>query len=267
MPFIKHLYKSLLVITLALISIQCDIDHSTTIDDASYQEALSSESQVIETGDLNKLSLQSLNGQIKITGNPKLTQLQINTEKITRAHSREAANAALSNISVLINQNDNTLNIKSEHPANDDGTQYLVNYCIDIPNTWHVTIDQFNGTVELDSLFNETELDLGNGLASLDDLRGSLHVTLLNGDIETTIQLFENSTCKQNILNGQLLLNIPKSTSAGFDAYVANGTIEIKGLELDSMATSPHYVRGVLNQGKGTIDLNVANGAIRVTGY
>lgn len=68
-------------------------------------------------------------------------------------------------------------------------------------------------------------------------------------------------------MNGNLVLDIPESTSAQFAAQVVHGSIGTSNLVLHDVETSPTTLTGTLGAGQGSIDLRTVNGGITAPGF
>jgi DUF4097 and DUF4098 domain-containing protein YvlB len=125
----------------------------------------------------------------------------------------------------------------------------VVNYEILVPTTLDATVFNINGNVDIEDVWGRTRVDLTNG--NIDAYYGSAP----DGAIELST------------VNGNLRLEIPKTTSATFSASVVNGNISVRDLQLSDIATTPTRTTGVLGNGDGTIELETVNGNIDARGH
>jgi len=89
----------------------------------------------------------------------------------------------------------------------------------------------------------------------------------VNGQLNAKLALPPQGTCKMSTVNGQILLTIPKTTSAEFFASVTNGEINLANLSLNNSVSTPKSLRGRMGDGQGTITLSTVNGNISVSGF
>ena len=122
-----------------------------------------------------------------------------------------------------------------------------------------------NGEVVL-QLTGNIALNQVNGQIILRKVTANLCVELTNGNIYGDIALLYMGSCSVKTVNGQIDLHIPQNTSADFVASVVNGGITVHNLILHEIESSPKYLKGRLGDGAGTIELQVVNGTIYVTG-
>jgi hypothetical protein len=66
--------------------------------------------------------------------------------------------------------------------------------------------------------------------------------------------------------NGEIALAMPEGTSAQLSASVANGGIDVFGLDIQGESRTATTLSGTLGNGRGTIALNVGNGTITISG-
>ncbi len=181
--------------------------------------------------------------------------------------SYDDADAHLENLEVLIHDKIDEISIETDQPTVTYGRDYKVNYNIIIPDGWKVEVGNVNGTVQIDSINNDVNVELVNGDVVLNEIVGSVRVGVTNGTIYGKIRLPIGGVCNIEAVNGQIQLNIPRTTSANFDAKVTNGIINVSNLVLQNMVSSRNMVSGILGSGQATIHLETVNGTISVNGF
>ncbi len=254
-----------LVLAIALIFSSCTIcpngnDH---VDNSNYSASEEFEYE-FDVDNRTNFSIDGINGNITITGKTDANKINIKGERKVESESFEDAQEHLKDLQVQINSNDDELFVTTRQPENSDGRNYIVNYKITVPDNFKINLQNVNGNICIDSLNNNIYIVQTNGNICLNEVYGSVETYIVNGNISSRMSLPSNGVCRLNTVNGNIILAIPDTTSAQFAANITNGTITISGLTLNSVQSSPHEVTGILNDGNGTIDIDVVNGSIQV---
>ncbi|MDZ7261716.1 MAG: DUF4097 domain-containing protein [candidate division KSB1 bacterium] len=233
----------------------------------------------------SRFVLAAINGSIDVVGVPGTSSVKIWGERIVKSESEADAQAHLEKLEVQVKDGDEEVFVKTVQPGETQGRTYVVNYHIQMPDTWDFYLETINGEMAVDSL-NATvsigatngnvkltkvtgtvSVNLTNGNIWLRDLVGSVKVDLTNGTIDGRVSLTAQAICDMEITNGGISLGIPKTTSATFSAKVVNGSVSVSELALSNMSTSRTSVSGILGDGKGTVNLRTTNGNIKVWGF
>jgi len=254
-----------LVLAIALIFSSCTIcpngnDH---VDNTQY-EASEQFSYEYIVDDQTNFSIDGINGNITIIGKSDINYIHISGERKVESETIDDAEECLEDLQVQINNNDYEFSVLTRQPSNTYGRNYIVNYYITVPRNFRLNIYNVNGNIETDSINNNIHLTQTNGNIYFHEIYGSIESYLTNGNIISKMALPLNGVCKLATVNGNVVLSIPDTTSAQIAANITNGNITITGLTLTSQQTSPHEVTGILNDGNGTIDIDVVNGSIQV---
>jgi DUF4097 and DUF4098 domain-containing protein YvlB len=88
----------------------------------------------------------------------------------------------------------------------------------------------------------------------------------VNGQITASVTLPSAGEIDMSLVNGNVDLRIPQTTSAQFSATVAIGSISLTNLSLSNETVTPNSRTGTLGGGDGTISLDAGNGTIAVQG-
>jgi len=267
----KTQFKKLMFLPLlmAIILSGCMIDVNDSNDDVNNTNFSASESFLheIPVESKNHLTIDGINSQIDINGKDNLSQVTIWGEKIVESESQEDAEIHLQNLQVNITSSLNRIYIETEQPNNTHGRNYLVKYHVDIPKTWQVNIDNVNGIIELDSIKSDISIDQVNGEIQIQDVESDLIINLTNGQVNSQMILPQNGKCEITGVNAQIVLTIPKTTSATFESRVTNGTVALSNLNLQNMESTQSAITGILGDGDGKIKLIAVNGTISTVGY
>ena len=214
-----------------------------------------------------RLNLTAINGPVEVIGVAGATTAKIFGERRVESESAADAKAHLHELEVRVSDRQSEIVVNTIQPDNAHGRNYKVTYHLRIPNTWKFAVDHVNGTVTIDSLKNDVSLKVVNGNVQLREIFCSVTAELVNGQLTGKLWLPVQGTCKMTTVNGQILLNIPKATTADFAASVTNGEISLANLSLHNSVSTPQSLRGKLGDGQGTIALSTVNGNISVSGF
>ena len=107
-------------------------------------------------------------------------------------------------------------------------------------------------------------IDLANGDVVLDCVDGDVSTNVMNGTIGGTVLLTCGNSCNLAITNGDIDLFIPEDLSAVLTAEVINGSVDVRGLQIQDLNESADGVCGCLGDGEKSVDLSAINGTIRV---
>jgi hypothetical protein len=265
-------YKVMALLSTCLFWIYCDNDADIvgSDDNVSNTNFIASRTFSFEVDIVNqsRLSVESINGSVVITGRTGVNSAVITGERKVGSESVEDAEAHLEELEVSVSDLGNEILVQTTQPSETHGRSYTVNYDIALPNDIEVMITSINGNVEIDSIGNQVTTSLTNGQVILDEISGNTDIDLTNGNINAEVTLPLDGIMDLDITNGNIDLDIPINTSATFSAGVVNGLITISdNLTLHNPASTPTSRSGTLGGGRGTITLNTTNGNINVTGF
>ena len=258
----------LLILSSCEVVVENETKHedSDGVDNQNYSASESFFYNIV-VNDQNYLSLNSINGNINITGIDSGESVVISGERIVKSESRSDAKEHLELLQVEIEENVSDITIKTDQPDKSEGRNYTINYNIKVPSNWQINVDHVNGNLEIVNIKNDIDASLINGKVDLSDIFGNVDVSIVNGSFTGDVTISLNGYCQVNLVNGTINLEIPTSTSADFSASVVNGLIRLNDLALENLSTSPHRASGTLGEGEGNIDLETVNGPITVDGF
>jgi len=230
------------------------------------------------------LLLDGLNGNVEIIGITNSSEIIVYGTRRVESNSRSDAEWFLDRVNVQIIIENEQLTVRTDQPIDTDGRNVNVNYFVRLPRDWFVEVENNNGEVsisqmnesvnvdvdngEIDMAFinGNIDADLTNGNIYLNDLRGNVNTDLTNGNIFADLMLLPGGILDMEVINGQVNLTIPSTTSAQLRAEVTNGGISASGLPLQNTQSTPKSLRGRLGSGNGTINLETVNGSISIVG-
>jgi DUF4097 and DUF4098 domain-containing protein YvlB len=211
-----------------------------------------------------ELTLQGVNGAITVSGLPGATAVSIFAITRVESESQADADARISQIEVKVDSTVNAVLVETVQPKDTQGRNYIVNYTITCPADLQVVVAYANGTTLLQDINNSVSIGAANSEVVLEDIVGSAMVSLANGSIDGRVTIPTGGTIGMAMANGEINLEIPKSTSAQFHAETANGSVTVVGLDLQGAVIERYKVTGTLGSGDGTISMTMANGTIYV---
>jgi DUF4097 and DUF4098 domain-containing protein YvlB len=199
-------------------------------------------------GTQTALQLLGVSGTIEVTGTPGATSIAITGVKRVQANTLEDATAQLAQLDVEVSGSANEVLVQTVQPKFSAGRNYIVNYTISLPQDFDCRILSVNGRIEADAI------------------HGSVFLRLVNGQITASVTLPSAGEIDMSLVNGNIDLRIPQTTSAQFSATVAIGSISLTNLSLSNETVTPNARTGTLGGGDGTISLDAGNGTIAVRG-
>jgi predicted membrane protein len=105
-----------------------------------------------------------------------------------------------------------------------------------------------------------------NGVVNATEVSGSVNVAVTNGTISGKVFIPENGSCILSLVNGNVSLLVPRTTSATVSATVTLGTVSVSNLPMTYTTNTPVVVTGVLSGGKGSIRLSTVTGVVQLVG-
>jgi len=274
----------LIVLFLLVMLTSCFFNDPCSIGDCDYEASEPFEYEV-SVEDQDCFRIRGINGPIEIGGKAESTTVEIWGEKIVKSESTADAEDHLEDLKIVVSSTQDEVFVRTEQPRDTNGRNYQVEYHVRIPESWQAWVENCNGEVNIDSLRNFVSVGVINGDVCLSDIAGNLGIGVTNGNIGLMnvvgsvdggvingrifgdVTLPPQGVCKLGTTNGDIDLEIPKSTSAGFSAIVANGNIRLSNLVLSNLSTTKNSTTGTLGDGNGAITLCTVNGQIDVRGF
>lgn len=261
----------LFLLAVCILWVHCGKDKSSGPDDnVSNTDFVARESFHFarDAEDHTGLILEGINGNVTVTGLSGADSVIVTGEKRVGSESMQDAEEHLQDLQVDVSGAQGVMFVKTTQPDQTQGRAYVVDYEITLPKSLRVSVINVNGAVDIDSINNSVSVVNVNGQVALGQIFGSASVSLVNGQIAAEVSLPEGGIISMTTVNGNIDLDIPKSTSAQFSATIANdGTITASDLAFISMVSTPTSLTGTLGLGEGTIALSTTNGNISVSGF
>jgi len=107
-------------------------------------------SHIVNLTNQTSLKVEGINGSISVESVSGTNQVSISGEKIVSSDTYQDANSHLKNITIDIDELTNELLVKTLQPQYSNGRSYQVNYTITVPSNLSITIDNVNGSIQLE---------------------------------------------------------------------------------------------------------------------
>lgn len=259
----------LVILILGIFAMKCEDDSTSANRSVNNTDFVATESfrHAVEVDHHNRLNLNAVNGIVAITGASVIDSVIISGEKKVGSESLEDAQDYLSFLEIVIEDQTSIVEVNTEQPANTYGRSLIVDYTIQVPDSFYITVRAVNGLISIEAMNKNLNIQNINGQILLDDIAAGAVATLANGQISGDITLPTDGLIRLSATNGDINLSIPDNTSAQFSASVAAGIIQISNLVLRDEESTSNSVTGTLGDGSGEITLSVSNGTINVNGY
>ena len=237
---------------------------STTL--TAFASVTETETFSFELAENGRISLDNVNGDVRITGGSGNT-VEIKADK--RADSAED----LARLTIEIKADPDSIHIETREEKS--GGRWFgnhnsgkVTYTLTVPAGVDLdTISTVNGNVEISDVSGTTNAESVNGDLLLENLMGDADLETTNGGIEAHFDALQGSQrIDAGTVNGRITLFLPENASARISAETLNGSINAEdfGLEEDSGGYVGTDLNGTIGDGEARIDLDTVNGGIRV---
>ncbi len=224
----------------------------------------------VDVVDQVRMSLEAINGTIRITGVVDATSVTVGGTKLAWGNSQADAEAGLDVLDVVIDEGPDEFLVYTDQPET-SSRLYAVEYEIRLPDDLEVAMVNGNGDIIVEFVRNSVEIGSVNANINLDEIEGNVAVQLVNGNVDGEVTLPLDGVVDVVVGNGNITLEIPTNTSAEVTLEIVCCGYNFDNIELQNLETSPPgvfppTVTGTLGNGQGTIYLGVGNGLISVIG-
>jgi hypothetical protein len=263
-PKPAYLAAILLAATLPLTA--CD-PGSTAVNSFMAQDQFSYTYDVVGQ---TSLSLEAINGTIRITGSVDATTVTVQGTRLVWSSSQADAEAGLDDLDVVVDEGPDEFHVYTDQPE-DDGRAYAVEYEIRMPEDFEMSMVSGNGDIIVEFLKRATTVSSVNADINLDEVEGNVSLQLVNGDVDAEVTLPLDAVVDMAVTSGNITLEVPVATSAEFHFAIGCCGWNFDNLTPQNVNVSPpgvypQTVDGMLGDGHGTITLAVGNGIISLVG-
>lgn len=149
-------------------------------------------------------------------------------------------------------------------PNNTVAITYAANLSLNVPSGMICMIEHaYSFSYDLSRLLTIQK----TSYAKIRRHNASCQIDLTEGDIAIEISLSPEGFCRTSTKSGDILLEVPKATSAEVFAKSANGTVTYSGLSFTKIQQQSATITGTLGAGFGEIRLETAAGDIQMKGF
>lgn len=215
---------------------------------------------------LTSFDIRGINGSVNIKGVSGADQIKVSGVRRVESESGEDAQRNIENLQVEHALTQTGLSVETSQPDKTEGRNYIVNYTVTLPKGLAVEVQNVNGAISVESVQEVISVTNVNGSISVKDIYGSATISQSNGDIDAAITIPEDGFVVISVANGDIVLEIPQSTSATLTATWSIGSISITNLVLTGEVQEGNTLTGVIGKGDGSIVLTTSIGDITVTG-
>ncbi len=242
----------------------CNINVNDSNSQYEYSESFNFNVPVAQ---YDNITISNVNGSINVVGVDGLSEVKISGQKTVQDDSRDEAKSHIGDIYIDILTQGNSLTIRTTQPNSSGRRNYQVDYNIQVPIRWDLSVANVNGTVVIGNIQSAVNVTLTNGTLNASDIVGDLDATLANGNIDADVTLLSGNKCDLNTSNGNVVLSIPNSTSASVSASVVNGSVTVAVPAITVSSSSRTHFVGTMGKGESTISLSTVNGNVQLKSY
>jgi DUF4097 and DUF4098 domain-containing protein YvlB len=214
-----------------------------------------------------RISLENINGDIRITGG------EGDTVKIV-ARKKAGKQEYMDELKIAVDADSDYIRIETRHPSNKDswlnwGNNHSgsVSYEMTVPASANLDkISTVNGDVEIRSMSGKVKAETVNGDLVASDLVSDVDLETVNGGVNAKFNSLGGSQrVSAEAVNGKIVLELPADASARVLAETINGSIDADdfGLTIDKGFVG-RECDGQIGNGDARISLDTVNGSIRI---
>jgi len=212
------------------------------------------------------VEISNVNGRIVVQP-ASGTTVEVVAVKSARAASDEAAKEALNRIQIQesVSPGDIRIQTHTERGSLFSGGNLEVQYTVRVPAGADVKLSTVNGAIDITGLNGHIDAETINGTLQARDISGAIEATTTNGAVDVDLAALADRGVKLETTNGHIHLKLPAECRATISARVANGGIDVNGLQIDATETSRRRLDGRLNGGGAPVRIEGTNGGIQIS--
>lgn len=220
------------------------------------------------TFDVNKgarISLENLNGDIRITGSSG-DRVEV------LAHKKADEQEYLDELKVIVDADENYIRIETRHPKSEGSWFHWggdgggsVTYELNVPR--HVDLDAIttvNGDITISGVGGLVKTETVNGSLEAEGLMADASLETVNGSIKAAFEVLgAGQRVSADTVNGKIVLRIPSDASARVNAETVNGSIDANdfGLEPEKGFVG-RELSADIGGGDARLTLDTVNGSV-----
>lgn len=225
------------------------------------------EEMTFEVASGARISLENVNGDIRITGGSG-NQVRVLAQK------KAGDQAYLDNLKIIVDADEDYIRIETRHPKSESGWfkwgndgSGSVSYELEVPENMNLdTISTVNGDVTIESVTGTVKAETVNGSLEAFSLSSDVNLETVNGSVRAEFdRVGGDQRISAEAVNGKIILIIPSDASARINAETVNGSINADdfGLEPEKGFVG-RDLSGQIGSGDARISLDTVNGSIKV---
>lgn len=263
-----------------LLTISSLIFSSCSFFSQRYEKVEKGEYKISAAGK-KRFSLNNVNGKVKVVKGSDSTAIIIKFQKVVHVKKRELDNPIADEITMTLDTLGTDVKIETEFERRRSEIQFgenrdnRVDYEIYIPENIEVSLDNSNGTIDVQNLTNNAKIVTTNGNIKVSRMSGKLDLETTNGTIKGTLDSTKGLIAVTT--NGNINFTFGSKVRGKVNAEVVHGTIKTKNLKFSNLKDSRDKdelegylgedIEGVLGSNSEIkIRLETTNGSIKLTG-
>jgi DUF4097 and DUF4098 domain-containing protein YvlB len=238
----------------------CNLQFSTGI------EAKSPWSRTYKVAAGATLEIREVNGRITVEATDG-SEIQVTATRVAKAPTEEAAKAAAEKLQ--INEKVSAERVELDSTSGfqlTSGLSHHVDYDVKVPRSINLAIKVTNSQVDVKSVTGTVRIEAVNGEITVNGAEQGTDITTVNGRVILNLAKVGTDGARVNSTNGEIEVGVPAGGKATFAARVANGAVEVEGLELQTTEKTYRRLDATLGGGGPEIRLNTTNGMIKIIG-
>jgi DUF4097 and DUF4098 domain-containing protein YvlB len=232
----------------------------------------------VDADGIDKVSIETINGSINVTGYDG-NEIIIDAQLKIKGEEQAVCDELLKKIKIKVDKEGKTLQIEPELDSKKKGYNWSVSFTVQVPKRMLSNAETVNGAVTVKDVAggNFETINGGischkiNGDVKAETINGGIEFSEISGDVEaSTINGSVDLECKKvmpsdidiSTINGKISVKILKIPDAELDISAMNGSIRIDGLPNIEMKSKSRSFSSTLGSGKGNYDLSTINGSV-----
>ncbi len=221
--------------------------------------------------------LENSNGRIEVNSWDR-EEVEIIAFKKVRAGDRDEAQRLLDKLEIDVSTSGNEVEIITETPNKYRNSgffswlfgggwneSYSVQYELRVPRKVEMNLKTTNGTVRIEDVSGRFSLKTTNGKIVADKISGVIRCKTTNGPIKVFLEeVTSDDEMRFHTTNGSITVYLPEDFGGEVDLKTTNGSIQTDFPLQVKSGYSKKSIRGLINDGIGSIECRTTNGSIRL---
>lgn len=226
-------------------------------------------------------SLENVNGPIRVTVG-KEGEVHLIAVKKVRAVDDAKAKEMMPKLEILVSSSSDGVKVETKYPRTGSrffggGYSMSVAYTIEVPGATPLDLSSVNGELNINAPGSAVSCETTNGSIKVDaadvlsaaTVNGKIRFTAdhakdistTNGGIDGRILSLKPASAKLDTVNGGITVALAEQAACRVQAENVNGSVSTS---LQGLTSSKHSLRGDLNGGGATLQIETVNGSVKV---